>query len=233
MGNSHQRFQKIRDREDRSDIPIEAVIAHTTGKFFTVHRGCEVMKGPLDMVIYSQLFWYIQPATIFEIGAYTGGSAVWMADTLKAMGISCEIYSMDINLSLLDDRVMEIKPPNVRFMQGDSYKIEEAISADFLHSKPHPWVIVEDAHKNVHGVLEHFHHFTKPGDYIIADDTSPHTSSKLGIPDHEYKGWGPTKLNTLKEFLTEYEQYYCVDKFFTDFFGYNGTFNWHGYIKRM
>jgi len=62
------------------------------------------------MVIYTQLFWYVKPATVIEIGAYSGGTAVWMADMLKLMNVECSVYSMDIDLSLIDNRVKKLQP---------------------------------------------------------------------------------------------------------------------------
>ena len=41
---------------------------------------------------------------------------------------------------------------------------------------------------------------------------------------------GDAGWKVLKSFLTDYSQYYSVDSFYTDFFGYNGTWNWHGFL---
>ena len=230
------RFQHITDREDRSDIPKEAVKAHASGKYITTHRDCDVMKCPEDLIIYTQLFWYLKPATIFEIGAYSGGMALWMADMMTLMGAECDIYSMDIDLSLLQDQVKEIKPPNVHFIQCDSHKIDEAFPREALRKYPHPWVVIEDAHVNFDGVLGHFHQLMEVGDYFVVDDTSPDVTEvemgRINVPSDAW--WEPeAKLSAVKRFLKEYSQYYAVDSFYTDFFGYNGTWNWHGYIRRM
>ena len=48
-----------------------------------------------------------------------------------------------------------------------------------------------------------------------------------------YNKAGSVGINILKQFLSDYSQYYAVDSFHTDFFGYNSTWNWHGYIRRM
>ena len=62
----------------------------------------------------------------------------------------------------------------------------------------------------------------------------PYTCMGMGKVYSDCKEeWGPGKLNWLRRFLTEHDQYYAVDSFFTDFFGYNGTANWNGYIRRM
>ena len=115
----------------------------------------------------------VKPATVIELGAYTGGMAIWMADTLKLLDVPCHIYSMDIDLSLLEDRVKEIKPDNVTFLQGDSYDIAKTFTPEFM-SQLHPWVVIEDCHENFINVLGHFHKFIQKGDYLIVEDTNPH-----------------------------------------------------------
>lgn len=230
-----KRYMRISEREDRSDVPAEVAKLHAAGKYFTVHRGMDVMKGPEDLAIYTQLFWHVKPSTVIELGACAGGTAVWMSDMLKLAGADSQIYSMDIDLSLLEERVKELKPPNVNFIQGDCHKIGAAFPVESLRKYPHPWLVIEDAHENFETVLKYFHQFMQVGDYFIVEDTNPHVPSKsgMGLIYPEYVPFGPDKLNRLKEFLSEYEDYYAVDTFFTDFYGYNGTWNWHGYIRRM
>lgn len=49
----------------------------------------------------------------------------------------------------------------------------------------------------------------------------------------EFITYGPVCLNPLKKFLSEHEKECAVDSYFTDFFGYNNSSNWHGYVRRM
>ena len=231
-----KRFQQIGEREDRSDSSAAEFQSNSDGRYFIFHRGIDLMKGCHDLVIYMQLLGYVKPATIIEIGVASGGTTIWMADMLKLMDIECKIYSMDIDLTLLHDRVKKFQPANVKFIQGDSYKVEETFSPEFLHTLPHPWIVIEDAHENFPDILKYFHTYMQVGDYFIVDDTNPHAFITIGMrkvyPD--YKGeWGPGKLNWLRRFLTEHNQYYAVDSFFTDLFGYNVTANWNGFIRRM
>ena len=151
-----------------------------------------------------------------------------MADMLRLMEIKS---SMDIDLSILEDWVKEIKPENVTFLQGDSHKIEKTFRPDFLRGLPHPWLVCEDSHENTDGVLEHLHQFMESGDYFIVEDTTPmHLGG--GQINPEYIPGGDKLLKTLKRFLEKHHD--CkVDTFFTAFFGYNGTWNWHGYIRKM
>jgi len=232
---SSNRFQPISAREDRSDWPAAIYKAICKGRWLPVYKGCEIMKGPEDLVVRSQLFWYLKPATIIELGAYAGGAAIWMGDTLKTLGIPCQIYSMDIDLSLLEDCVKEVKPDNVTFLQGDCYAIEKTFTPEFMSQLPHPWVVFEDSHPDCKNVLEYFHKFMQQGDYLTIEDTDPHIPRDVGMGSYEgpYVEHGTQKLENLKSFLDEYKEWYAVDSFYTDFYGYNGSWFWHGYIRRM
>ena len=233
---SSSRFQKITAREDKSDLSIEAIKGQARGKHFIRHRGIPAIKSADDMIIFQQLLWDQRPATVIELGTFLGGSAVWLADMLRLMEIPSHVYSMDIDPSLILDRAKEIKPENLTFLQGDSNHIEKTFTNQFLQDLPRPWLVIEDAHTNVYGVLKYFHDYMQAGDYFIIEDQNPDLPLHFGydrIFPCTYKRAGDVKLKVLKSFLTEYSQYYSVDSFYTDFFGYNGTWNWHGYIRRM
>ena len=234
---SPTRFQSIEDREDRSDIPVEAIKAHMMGRYFIQHRGCQLLKTADDQAILKEVLSYLCPATIIELGTFSGGNAIWMADMLRLMDVESQIYSMDIDPSLIEPKVKEIKPSNVTFLQGDSFKLEQCFPASFLQDKPRPWLVIEDAHENVGGVLEYFYQHMKTGDYFIVEDTSPHLCTHCGVgriyDGLPYQEAGPALLEELKGFLKKHDKECMVDSFFTDFFGYNGTWNWHGFIRRM
>ena len=86
----------------------------------------------------------------------------------------------------------------------------------------HPWFLVEDCHVNLEGILEHFDHFTEPGDYICVEDTNPLIPGVIGqglIKELGYTFWGPEKLNDLKKFFSGRSQRYMVDQRYTDMFG--------------
>ena len=199
--NDVNRFQKISEREDCSDTPLEAIKALSCGKHFTHHRGCQVIKSPYDMIIIQELLWNLRPATLIELGAFSGGSALWMADMLRLMEIKTKIFSMDISLSELDNRVKQLKPDNLTFLEGDCHKIEKTFPGDMLQSLPHPWLIVDDAHENIFGFMKYFHPHMKTGDYFIIEDLRPDVPGCIGygaVYQVEYKPLGPEILNDLK-----------------------------------
>ncbi len=190
---SPKRFQSIAEREDRTDMPLEADLAFMMGKYFIHHRGCMVIKTANDQAILKELLAFLKPATVLELGSFTGGNAVWIADMLQLEEVKCSVYSMDINLDIIEERVKEIKPDNVTFLQGDSFKIAETFTNDLLKTFPHPWLVIDDAHENTLGVLEHFAGHMETGDYFLVEDTHPNLPSQLGagrIVQSEYKPTG-------------------------------------------
>ena len=104
------------------------------------------MKDPMDVVIYQQLLWNEKPRAIFEIGTFTGGSAMWMAETMRSYGYDFHLYSVDIDSSLLDDRVKGDK--NITFIKGDVNKIEDIFPVEMLEVRNLPFNIINDKLNN-------------------------------------------------------------------------------------
>ncbi|XP_044183431.1 rhamnosyl O-methyltransferase-like [Acropora millepora] len=219
------RFAPIEERKDTGELSCEAICSISQGKWQTCWRGVDMLKDPLDLVIVQHLLWELKPQTVVELGAYKGGSALWTADMLKMFGCKSRVISVDIDLSLLDPEAK--KSPDVEFIEGDIMEIEKLLPEEFLETLVHPWFVVDDAHANVKGVLEYFDRFTQPGDYICVEDTNPI------VPALMDQGLIREKLNQLKSFLIGRSERYLVDQRYTDFFGYNATWNTNGFLKRV
>jgi cephalosporin hydroxylase len=160
-------------------------------------RGIPLIKTVFDISLYMMMLWDLKPRTIIETGSGCGGSATWLADLMDGYDLDCHIYSLDI-------RKPALSHPGVTFLEGDCKKIEESLPQALLERLPHPWLVVEDAHVNVAGVLEWIHTFTHPGDYIVVEDTT-----------------GVTKQADTAPFIAAHQSEYKVDTYYTDFFGYN------------
>ena len=173
--NAANRFQRIAEREDRTELTVDEIKRVWLGKFFIHHRGCHLLKTPDDMNIFQELLSNLKPQTIIELGTFTGGSAVWMSDTLRLLDVETKILSMDMSLSKIEDRVKEINPDNVTFIKGDSFKIEKAFPHELLQICQHPWLVIDDTHANMYGLMEYFHPYMKTGDYFVVEDFFPAT----------------------------------------------------------
>ncbi len=160
-------------------------------------RGTPLMKNVFDFAMYPALLAELCPRTVFEVGSGLGASAAWFADSLAACGVESRVHSVD--------RVkVEQEHPRVSYHQGDCSDPEGLFDFDLLRSEPHPWLVVEDAHHNVAAVLDHFHKFLVPGDYLVVEDSE-------------------VKREAIREFLGAHPGHYLVDTRFTDYFGRNAT----------
>lgn len=170
-------------------------------------KGFALFKSAFDLAIYQQMLSDFRPATVIEIGSGAGGSAVWFADMLDCLCIQNHIYTLDINpVPAIDDRVT--------FIRGDCNQIEAAFQGLDPEFWPHPWLVIEDAHVNVSGILSYFDGFLQSGDYIVVEDS-------------------PKKTNAIGKFLLDKRGRYRVDSKYTDMFGHNATTCFDSILKRM
>jgi cephalosporin hydroxylase len=160
-------------------------------------RGTPLMKNVFDFAMYPSLIGELRPRTIFEVGSGLGASAAWFADHMTFSGIDGRVHSVD-------RAKPQMEHPRVTFYQGDCQAPDRLFDSELLASEPHPWLVVEDAHHNVAAVLEHFHNFLLPGDYLVVEDSD-------------------IKRDVLRNFLGAHPGDYLVDTRYTDNFGRNAT----------
>ena len=116
---------------------------------------------------------------------------------MTSSGIDGRVHSVDL-------RKANVEHPLVNFYQGNCIEADHLFEAGLLQSAPHPWLVVEDAHVNVAGVLDHMHVHLAPGDYLVVEDSD-------------------VKREALRTFLGAHPKAYLVDTRFTDYFGRNAT----------
>jgi cephalosporin hydroxylase len=160
-------------------------------------RGMPLMKNVFDFAMYPALLAELRPCTVFEIGSGSGASAAWFADSLALCGGEARVHSVDLVK-------VESDHPRVSYYGGDCAAPERLFASELLHAEPHPWLVVEDAHHNVAAVLQQFHRFLAPGDYLVVEDSD-------------------VKREAIRQFLGSHPGDYLVDTRFTDFFGRNAT----------
>jgi tetratricopeptide (TPR) repeat protein/cephalosporin hydroxylase len=154
-------------------------------------------KMSSDCVLYWMILQEVQPTVIIELGSGDGGSAIWLADMARALGINTHIYSYDINELNLDYE-------GVTFIKYDLMNINQ-------RSKPPYWeffigrkLLIEDAHVNLANILNLFDDILVKDDYVILEDSD-------------------SKQELIHDFMFKKGSKYKVDQFFLDFFGKNIT----------
>lgn len=214
-----ERFVPFRDRPYGTDFAL-------TGPFFRrvqgakrsrggeptspLHwRGVPMKKDPFDLALYPLLLWELRPATIIELGAFRGGSALWMADLLETFGIDGHVHSFDVDT----DRITA-RHERVTFTRADCNDLA-SFDVDRLRELPRPWLVVEDTHVNLYRLLKLFDGLVEPGDYLVVEDT-------IDVRFHR----------ALRRFALEAGDRYLVDTRYADMFGYNVTWNVNGFLRR-
>jgi len=154
-------------------------------------------KATFDLVLYWMIIQEVKPDVIIELGSGEGGSAIWLADMARALGLDTHVYSYDINKPKLNHE-------RVTFIEYDLTEINQ-------QSKPPYWefflgkkIVIEDAHVNLKNVLYLFNNILNKDDYLIIEDSD-------------------AKQEIIGDFANEKEPKYKLDQFFLDFFGTNIT----------
>ncbi len=230
-----KRFVKISDRQDECQLSPSAWNSLLANQWLTTWKGIVMQKGFFALSVYPMLISELQPKTVIELGSCSGASAVWLADHLQIFGIEGQVYSMDINLSFLDERAKA--DTRIQFIQGDCNQIEDVLTREFLSKLPHPWFVIEDAHVNTIGIMDHLHnHGLQSGDYVIIEDTNLYMWEYWGDKgwqvEHEVKEM-PNLLSSLRAWLQSHEEDYRIDSYLQDLYGYNVSKSWNSLFKRV
>lgn len=229
------RFVKISERSDRGDIPAPVWKKLLGNYLLQSWKGMILSKGVTEIGIYPMLLYELQPKTIIEIGAFNGGSAVWFADHLELFGLEGFVYSIDIDLSLLDKQAQT--DSRINFLEGDGNNLSSVLPSQLLSTLPHPWLVIEDAAPvKIIGLLEYFHNNgLTEGDYLIIEDTNQSIWNcwSDNWDDLEELAQGSEKMDELRNWVMKHEDEYLVDTYYLDMYGYNGSKNWNSVLKKV
>lgn len=191
------------------------------GTLSYVYKGIPCLKNPFDLAVYQILLWETQPRTIVEIGSHKGGSALWFADTMGAMGLPPNVHSVDI------------EPPDLRchgvtFYRGEAVDLTRVLTPDIMRSLARPLLVIEDSshlQTTTLSVLEFFRYWLDIGEYIVVEDG---IVCELGVADDF--GGGP--LAAIERFMASHPGEFEIDTRYCDWFGQNVTYNVDGYLRR-
>jgi len=212
-----------RHRSWHTSLPRPLLLGLQRAHHHYDYRGVPLLKNPFDLALYPRLLWRLQPRTILEVGSKSGGSGLWLGDLLNNFGVDGHIYSLDIV------QVNSVSHPRVTFLAGNGRALGETLHPEFLQGLARPWLVIEDAdhaYETSSAVLNFFHGWLQPEDYIIIEDGI--ISDLSEIPDCNS---GPHRA--LKEFLGQHGQEYGIDASYCDFFGYNVTWCTNGFLKKL
>lgn len=219
----HPSLRKRQPPGTGSALPKWLLRSLEVGSLGYSYKGIPTAKDPFDFALYSVLLWRTKPRTIIEIGSYRGGSALWLADTMRSFGVSCRIHSVDLN------KVTDVTAPDITFYRGDADQLDAVFDEAFMAGIERPLLVIEDASHRADdclAVLRFFDRWLRPDEYIVIEDG---IISDMGDA-HHYDG-GP--VPAIHRFLAEQSGAYEIDRTYCDWFGRNVTWNTDGYLRRV
>ena len=230
---SPERFQSISQRHDRCGLPRGVWLPLNANAYHQTWRGILLSKGPLEIAYYPMIIEELRPRTIIELGAFNGGSAVWMADITNSLKNPAKIVSVDIDLGMLAETARI--DSRIIFIEGDAILIAEVLPFSLLVDCPHPWLVIEDCHVNTIGILDHLHDTgLSAGDYVIVEDTNRNSWDEwrsAGMSEERVRQC-KMKLPALRNWLLAHPNY-LIDTYYQDIYGYNASKNWNSVLKYL
>jgi cephalosporin hydroxylase len=184
----------------------------------TSWMGVPCQKCPLDLWIYQEIIFELQPDLIIETGTCYGGSALFMAHILDIIGKG-KIITIDI-----DNTITRPSHPRIVYVHGSSS--DAGLVESILTNRPDEvrLVILDSDHSKAH-VLQELHLFApyvNVGSYLIVEDTNIN-----GHPAYPSFGEGP--YEAVQEFLA-IQNGFTIDLIREKFLM---TFNPAGFLKRI
>jgi len=122
-----------------------------------------IEKHQTDMIIYMNMISDIKPKVIIEFGTAYGTSALLLQGYCKMFSLDTKIITVDINEHGADE-------PGIVYIKGNVNEIETALPLSTLIKLPHPWIIIEDCHTNIEGIIKHVTRSSMAGDYLVLED---------------------------------------------------------------
>ena len=133
-----------------------------------IWRGVPVLKPPTDMWAYQQLIYETRPDVLIETGTAYGGSALFFADVMEAMGHG-RVISIDIEPIG--------QPPHDRILYITGNSLNASPENLGLDGSERCMVSLDSDHSAEHVIkeLELFSDYVSDGCYLVCEDT--HISS--------------------------------------------------------
>jgi cephalosporin hydroxylase len=137
--------------------------------------GCPIIQHPEDLVRLQEVIFTLQPDVIIETGVAHGGSLIFYASLLKAMGGEARVIGIDIEIRPQNRKAIESHElaSRISLVEGDSTAPDVMRRArEFVHPGNKVMVILDSNHTKAHVAkeLEAYAPLVSPGSYIVATD---------------------------------------------------------------
>lgn len=185
----------------------------------TYYFGRHILKCPLDMWIYQEIFHDIKPDFLIETGTFHGGSALYYAHLFDLIS-NGNVITIDI-----EARLNMPSHNRIEFITASSTDVEvfKAVK-DKVGSEKKVIVVLDSDHSmaHVYDEMKLWSDIVSIGSYLIVED-----SNVNGHPVR--RDFGPGPMEAIDKFLSE-DTRFVIDETREKFFM---TQNPRGYLKKI
>jgi cephalosporin hydroxylase len=199
--------------------------------------GVYCAKNVLDLWNYQEILWELKPGLVVEFGTYAGGSALYFASILEKIwrseaGHLPQVLTVDNGFDGARAADLVRVDPHITVLTADTVSAETQFAIkerrQFWNSRgydpPGFFILDSDHHKDhVLAELEMLRDLTRPGDYVVVEDTN--INGHPVLPD-----FGPGPWEALEEYEKRHPEDYRHDTEREQKFGF--TFAPRGYLIR-
>lgn len=223
--DKYRQVHAVRGRPFRVNLPAATIDTIQRGTLRTRYKGLRLAKNPFDLSLYTKVLGCLRPATIIEVGTSQGGSAIWLADQGRALGLDkMQVITIDVSPP-------DLNLPNIICFPGNADKPEETFPLEAIAAAPHPWLVIEDSAHTFDAtqkVLNFFDAWLVPGDMIVVED-----GIVADLEDEQYRRYADGPNRAVAEFLRRTGDRYRIDDALCDFYGYNLTYAPNAWLQRL
>lgn len=196
--------------------------------------GVYCAKNVLDLWNYQEIMWELKPGLVVEFGTYAGGTALYLAWVMRSVGLfgqgpNVEVLTFDIDHRPLHPilgfaETYGIRTINCTSTHETARSLINHRPPDSAWDRPMLCILDSDHSKaNVLAELEMLRDLTRPGDYVIVEDSN--INGHPVLPD-----FGPGPWEAIEEYERLHPNDYEHDTERENKFGM--TFNPRGYLRR-
>lgn len=137
--------------------------------------GRPIIQHPEDIVRLQEVIYSLKPDVIIETGVANGGSLMFYASLMKAMGKGRRVVGVDVEIRPHNRKAIESHElaPFISLIEGDSVSSQTVAKvAGNLQPGDIVMVVLDSNHSRTHvtAELEAYHRFVTRGSYIVATD---------------------------------------------------------------